>query len=376
MKPNLMKSALPRMFTILLSLSLVLTACLSNQGTETPTAEVQATTAPEQPTTDPSAVEASIAQTVEAELTQVALANPTATLAPSPTLQPTATLAPTDPQAPTATSVGALPTANNGVLANHARFIEDVSIPDGTLVIAGDTFTKTWRIQNIGSETWIPGYFFVFINGDRMEGQAITLTQETLPGGTIDISIPLEAPAEAGTYIGYWMFQAPDTDAGADGPVFGIGTNASQALYVQVNVILPTPSPSATVTPTNTPIGATALPATATATPGPSVVNVSLGIDANSYVGTCPATLTFNAVVTLDGPLTFTYRVNAIPNDPTYTFTDVPADTIESTQQGVHTVTIPFTLSITKTVSGQISFQITAPSNLTSPPIAFVVTCP
>ncbi|NJN43394.1 MAG: hypothetical protein HC806_00720 [Anaerolineae bacterium] len=269
------------------------------------------------------------------------------------------------------TATGIAPPPSEGTLANHARFIEDVSIPDGTLIVAGESFTKTWRIQNIGSETWVPGYFFVFINGDRMEGQALTLTQETAPGATIDLSVPMIAPDEPGTYFGYWMFQTPDTEEGVDGPIFGIGANASQALFVQINVVLGTPTPTPTLTPTNTPVGATAVPATATATPGPKVINVSLGVDTNSSVGACPSALNFNAIVTLNGPTTFTYRVNALSNDPSYTFTGIPADTIQSTQQGIHTVTLPFTLSITKTVSGQISFEVTAPVNLTSPPHCF-----
>lgn len=370
-----MKTTYNRMLVILLTLPLLLAACLPDPPTAIATEST--TPATEVPTTDPNAVQTSVAQTVEAELTQVALTNPTTTPAPSATLLPSQTPAPTEPQTPAATSVGALPTTN-GTLANHARFIEDVTIPDGTLVVAGDTFTKTWRIQNIGSETWVPGYFFVFINGDRMEGQAITLTQEILPGGTIDISIPMIAPLEAGTYTGYWMFQAPDTEEGEDGPLFGIGANASQALYVQVNVILPTPVPTATQTPANTPQGATpeAGDPTATPTPGPSVVNVSLGIDANAYTGTCPATLNFTAIVTLSGPVTFNYRINAAASDPdSFSFADVPSGTFESTEAAPHTVEFPITLNITSTASGQISFEITSPTNLTTPPIAFVVTC-
>lgn len=370
-----MKTMLSRMLVILLALSILMVGCGAQPTATTP--EATETSAPDLATTDPNAVQTSVAQTVEAELTQVALDNPTATLAPTATLPATATPAPTEPQAPTATSVGAVP-PSDGTLANHARFIEDVSIPDGTLVVAGDPFTKTWRIQNIGSETWVPGYFFVFINGDRMEGKAITLTQTTAPGGTLDISIPMIAPAQAGSYTGYWMFQTPDLEEGKDGPLFGIGANASQALYVQVNVILPTPAPTNTATPTNTPQGATpeATTPTVTPTPGPSVINVSLGVDNNAYTGTCPATLNFTAILTLSGPLTFNYRVNAIANNSNYTFSDVPSGSLESTQDGLHTVEIPFSLNLTATVTGQISFEITAPSNQTSPPIAFAVTCP
>jgi hypothetical protein len=368
-----MKLTNSRMLAILLTFSLLLAACSAN-GTQISPTTTQPLPGGGEPTIDSNAVSTSVAQTVEAELTQVSVSNPTNTLAPSSTNPPPPTDVPVEEGSPTATGVGPAP-PSDGALTNQARFIEDVTIPDGTLVVAGNIFTKTWRIQNIGSESWTTDYYFVFINGDRMEGQALTLTQEIAPGGIIDISVPMIAPLEAGTYFGYWMLQSPDTEEGDDGPVFGIGANASQALYVQINVILPTPTPTATLTPTAIPEGSTPEPATHTPTPGPNVVNVSLGIEANSFVGACPATLNFTAIVTLSGPLTFNYRVNALASEGNYTFTGIPTDTVASTQAGPHTVTIPFSLSITQTVSGQISFEVTSPSNSISPPILFAVTC-
>lgn len=35
-----------------------------------------------------------------------------------------------------------------------AEFVFDVSIPDDSLVVLGETFVKTWRIANIGSHDW------------------------------------------------------------------------------------------------------------------------------------------------------------------------------------------------------------------------------
>src|SRR5512143_3278895 len=35
-----------------------------------------------------------------------------------------------------------------------AQFVADVTVPDGTSYAPGTTFTKTWRLKNIGSCTW------------------------------------------------------------------------------------------------------------------------------------------------------------------------------------------------------------------------------
>lgn len=358
-----------RMLAILLTFAFFLGACRSEQTSPTPAPADTQTSQPATPDSD--AIGTSVAQTVEAELTQAAQNNPTNTPAPTATLPSSPTPTVGTPE-PTSTSVPTL-AAGEGTLPNHARFLEDVTIPDGTILVAGQTFTKTWRVQNIGSETWTPEYSFVFINGDRMEGQALTLTQQTLPGGVLDISIPMVAPLQPGTYTGYWMLQAPDTEAGDDGPVFGIGANASQALFVQINVILPTATPSPTLTPTATPEGST--PVAATSTPAPTVLNVSLGVDNNAFFGTCPTTLNFNAVITLTGPLSFNYRVNGIPSQPNLTFPSLPADAVTTTQTGLHTVAIPFTLTASQSLSGQVIFEITAPTAQTSPPIAIAITC-
>src|ERR1700690_4030842 len=54
---------------------------------------------------------------------------------------------------------------------NWAQFIADVTIPDGTSVTPGATFTKTWRLKNIGNCTWSTSYALVFSSGTAMTSQ-------------------------------------------------------------------------------------------------------------------------------------------------------------------------------------------------------------
>ena len=220
--------------TILLTLFLV--AC-SPDAAPDPTA-----TPVEAPTMDAEVLSAAVAATVSAELTRIAVENPSPTVAPA-----------TDTPEPTATEIiPPSPTISPLALDDHALFISDVTIPDGTEVIGGEPFTKTWRIQNIGLNTWTTDYSFVFVAGEIMDGFPFFLEEDVPPGGTIDITVTMIAPLTGGTYEGYWMLANPD------GLVFGIGEQGNQAVLVSIVAIEPTPIPTNTPTVTPAPTTTTA----------------------------------------------------------------------------------------------------------------------
>lgn len=117
-----------------------------------------------------------------------------------------------------------------GVGTTVATYIKDVTIADGSTLEPGQYFTKTWRIQNVGTCTWNPDYQFVFASGDQMGGvfsQPLTLGHVP-PGATIDVSVQLRAPDEAGSYRGYWRFQ--DSQGGD----FGLTSGGS--VWVDIKV--------------------------------------------------------------------------------------------------------------------------------------------
>jgi hypothetical protein len=112
---------------------------------------------------------------------------------------------------------------------NAASFVADVTIPDNTPLAPGESFVKTWRVQNSGSCPWSPEYLLTFAEGDQMGGpSAVPLPQMVDPGGEVEISVNLTAPAEAGSYRGDWLLQSPD------GTTFG--SRGDFAFYVQVVV--------------------------------------------------------------------------------------------------------------------------------------------
>ncbi|MDX1437476.1 MAG: NBR1-Ig-like domain-containing protein, partial [Anaerolineales bacterium] len=153
-------------------------------------------------------------------------ATPTPTVAePTPTPEPTFTPLPTFTPGPTAT-----PTATP-LPCNWAEFQGDVTVLAGDLFDRGSRITKTWRLKNIGSCIWTKDYALVFVSGERMSARdTVSLPREVPPGGTIDLSVELTAPAKAGTYRGYWQLRS------ANGARFGIGNDARGTFWVDVRV--------------------------------------------------------------------------------------------------------------------------------------------
>ena len=73
------------------------------------------------------------------------------------------------------------------------------------MIGADDTFTKTWRLKNVGNCSWTPSYAVVFVSGSSMGGPAVqALAGNVNPGQTVDISVNLTAPGADGTYTGNW----------------------------------------------------------------------------------------------------------------------------------------------------------------------------
>jgi hypothetical protein len=79
-----------------------------------------------------------------------------------------------------------------------------VSIPDNTQLDPGETFTKTWKVQNSGSCAWDAGFKFQLSGGNAMGATAVTLPSAVAAGATYDISVPMTAPNAAGTVRGNW----------------------------------------------------------------------------------------------------------------------------------------------------------------------------
>jgi hypothetical protein len=156
------------------------------------------------------------AQTIVSELTQSAAA---VTTSPA-----------TDQTQNTPTSTDSRPTPTPQTACNQATFVSDVTIPDGTTIITGETFTKTWRLLNSGTCTWTANYRLVFERGDFMDGEtSVQFTTDNVnPDEAVDITIELTAPDSSGTYQGHWMLQSEQ------GEIFGLGEQADTPFWVEI----------------------------------------------------------------------------------------------------------------------------------------------
>jgi hypothetical protein len=143
----------------------------------------------------------------------------------SPTSQPAATIAPSATIKPKP--------------CNAAMFIADITYEDNTIVNPGEPFTKTWRLENVGTCTWTSSYRLVYDHGDKMgAANSVQLTNSPIaPGMTVDASIELIAPDDGGTYQGYFLLRS------GDGQVFGINSSAIDPFWVLIKVPNPTAVP-------------------------------------------------------------------------------------------------------------------------------------
>jgi hypothetical protein len=189
----------------LLSLALLTTFALSACGANAPEPT---------PTRGVPQIQTAAVATFAAGLTQTAFFQPTATLTPSPI--PTNTMLPTLGLS-TLPVGGATPTLGGAVATcNRLIYVADVTIPDNTVMAPGQSFTKTWRVQNTGTCAWGAGYKFSLIGGNAMGGQTVTLSTPVAPGATYEISVPMTAPTSGtGTISGTWRM------ADAGGVFFG-----------------------------------------------------------------------------------------------------------------------------------------------------------
>ncbi len=323
------------------------------------------------PTLDANAIFTAAARTADARMTQNAALTPTqplpvATTTPLPPTQPVVT--PTIPlPAPTADlppteAIAASPTASavqnpppqTSAQGDVVQFVADVTVPDDTDFNAGDDFVKTWRLSNIGTNTWTTAYSVVFVSGEQMGAtNSVPLPIEVAPGATVDVSVNMVAPQNAGSYTGFWMLR------NAGGQTFGIGPSANQPFYVKITVG-----------------GGGETSASATAASGSSgiVSNVQITVDNDDVTAKCPYVATFTAKFKLSQAATVSYGFEASAETGSSKFADLPdPDTVELSA-GTHTIG-PFSMTFDKSIIATIQLRIVEPEEVYSNPLTFGIYC-
>ncbi|GAB4571145.1 MAG: hypothetical protein Fur0017_19420 [Anaerolineales bacterium] len=213
------------------------------------------------------AVYTNAAATLAAQQLTLEAAAPTATPTvvtetPTATFTPLAspTLFATQPGVANPSSGG---TGSGAVGCNNSTYVDDVTVPDDTVMTPGQTFTKTWKLQNTGSCAWSTSYKVTFVSGNAMSGVTTPLTVAVQPGQSGDVSVAMKAPATAGDAIGYWILTNDS------------GQNFGTTFYVKIKVGAAA-STTGTATATTTTGTATATATTAAASAPAAVGNVGV----------------------------------------------------------------------------------------------------
>jgi len=181
-----------RIGAVMISLILLLSAC-------GPSASEQEAT-----------ISTAVAQTVQAQSTNEMMAVATSPM-PTDTPSPISTALP-------ATATGTSVPQSSGGLCDASASLVGETIPDGTIIQPGTTFTKVWQIKNTGTCIWDANWQLVFYGGDQMGGLNIyNFPQPAQPDQILDIPIILKSPDGNGTYTGEWILKSPW------GETFGVG---------------------------------------------------------------------------------------------------------------------------------------------------------
>lgn len=142
---------------------------------------------------------------------------PMLTLTPTNTPTPRATSTPSI--SPTSTTMKVLvtvtPSATPGV-CQPKYMPEDVTIPDGTELGAGEAFTKTWRIEDVACR-W-SGYSLDYLGGTLATDVTSVKVPNATAGKAVDVTVKQLSPKWPGSYVSFWALKDND------GKTFGILT--------------------------------------------------------------------------------------------------------------------------------------------------------
>ncbi|MCW5879097.1 MAG: hypothetical protein KIS80_09570 [Anaerolineales bacterium] len=131
-------------------------------------------------------------------------------------------------------ALAACSTAVPAAACDQAEFIEhvilDVPVQDGTEVMPGTHFTKTWLVTNRGTCDWGDGYALVHSGGETFGAVQEQALPDVPAGEIVEISLRMTAPDRSGEYAGEWLLRNPA------GERFGVGADGNQPLEATLSV--------------------------------------------------------------------------------------------------------------------------------------------
>lgn len=121
---------------------------------------------------------------------------------------------------PSSTPAFDLPAFTPTPCFNDLALVEDLTIPDNTVVLPGSSLEKKWLVRNAGTCDWTGTYSLRFIGGSQMAAIPEQPLSQARSGQEATIRILFTAPLEPGQYVSLW--QALDLDGIAFGEIFQV----------------------------------------------------------------------------------------------------------------------------------------------------------
>ena len=134
------------------------------------------------------------------------------------------TLVATVVNTPTVNPITPMPTSIDYNCKSYLTYLDDVTVPDGSVFVPGDEIVKTWSVRNDGDCTWSEKFSLRYIDGNTMEANIRQQLPELAPGEEGEVTVIFIAPKQAGSYYSGW--QAYD----AQGDPFG------DDIYIEIYV--------------------------------------------------------------------------------------------------------------------------------------------
>jgi len=106
-------------------------------------------------------------------------------------------------------------------------YVNDLTIPDGTVVEPNATLDKRWEVQNSGTCNWDERYQLHLVAGSALGANPVQALFPARSGTNAVVRMIMTAPSEAGTYQSAWQAYDPK------GEPFG------DTFFIQIQVASP-----------------------------------------------------------------------------------------------------------------------------------------
>lgn len=110
-------------------------------------------------------------------------------------------------------------TATPAQCTDGLTFINDLTIPDGSVIQPGAIVDKRWEVQNSGSCNWDETYSFRLVAGEELGAGTQRALIPARAGANVSLRVVFTAPVEAGNYRTAWQAFSPSGEAFGD-PVY------------------------------------------------------------------------------------------------------------------------------------------------------------